>query len=459
MINGTLYYGASDSNFYARTFNGTSFGAQTPVNTHDLLVSLASWHTDVPNITSMFYDDSNGRLFYTLSGQTSLFYRGFTPENNVVAALRSTATTGVAGINFAQAAGAFLAGGKLYVADRVTGSLTRIDWANGAPVAGTATVVSSPALDGGDWRARGLFLYAPAGGAPPPNQPPVADIDVQCTGLACSFDGAGSSDPDGGIVSWAWNFGDGSTGSGATTSHTYAAGGTYQAQLTVTDNDGVTDSVTQQVTVSEPSTPVSFVGAAGSNGNSTSRQVTVPGGVTAGDGMLLFGTVAGATATMADPAGWTLVRTVVDTGVTTKLWQRVATAAEPGTVTVTLSALAKSDVTLLAYRGTAASGAVAAHAGIAETATTAAHVTPQLTVASPAWIVSYWADNSSATTAWTTPGGETLRRTACGTGGGRICALATDSGGPSPAGTHGGTSATASSASGKATMWTVALTD
>ncbi len=453
MINGTVYYGHSDSNFYARTFNGTTFGAQTAVNTHDLLVPLASWHADVPNITAMFYDDSLGRLYYSLSGQTGLFYRGFTPENNVVTTLRNTVT----GFDFSQAAGTFLAGGKLYVANRTNGSLTRIDWAGGAPVAGTAVVVSSPALDGGDWRSRAMFLFAPAGGPPPPNQPPDAVMSVNCTGLTCTFNGSGSSDPDGGVVSWAWDFGDATSGSGASVSHTYPAGGTYPAQLTVTDNDNATDSASQPVTVSEPSTPVSFVGAAGSNGNSTSRQVTVPAGVTTGDGLVLVGTVAGATATMADPAGWTLLRTVTGNGITTKLWQRVATAGEPSTVTVTLSSIAKADVTLHAYRGTAAAGPVAAHAGVAETATTASHVTPQLAVASPSWIVSYWADNSSATTAWTTPAGETLRRTACGTGGGRICVLGTDR--TAPAGTQGGVTATADSASVKATMLTVVLSD
>ncbi len=452
MINGRVYYGSTDSNFYYRTFNGTTFGPQTIVNTHDLLVQLASWHSDVPNITSMFYDDSNGRLYYTLAGSASLFHRGFTPESNVVSTLRTTAST--PGFNFSNAAGAFMAGGRLYLADRVTGLLTSYAWANGAPVAGTGE-----AEGGADWRARAMFLFAPAGGAPPPNQDPTAVAQINCTGLSCNYSGTGSSDPDGGIVSWAWNFGDGGTATGATTTHAYAAGGTYNVQLTVTDNDGATDSVTQQVTVAAPSTPVSFVGAANTNINATTVQVTRPAGVTAGDGMLLFGTVASGTATMSDPAGWTPVRTVQASGITTRLWQRVAGASEPTTVTTTLSALVKSDLTLLAYRGTAAGAVVAAHNGVAETATTGAHVTPSLTTASPAWIVSHWADNTSATTVWTAPGGQTVRVTGCGTGGGHICSISTDGGAPAAPGNQGGLTATADSANVKATMWTVALTD
>jgi PKD repeat protein len=81
------------------------------------------------------------------------------------------------------------------------------------------------------------------------NQSPVASFTYSCTDLSCTFDGSGSYDPDGSIASYAWDFGDGSTGSGATTSHTYAADGTYTVVLTVTDNEGAAGTDTQDVTV------------------------------------------------------------------------------------------------------------------------------------------------------------------------------------------------------------------
>lgn len=84
------------------------------------------------------------------------------------------------------------------------------------------------------------------------NTPPTASFSYGCADLACSFDGSGSSDSDGSIVSHAWAFGDGATGSGATASHTYAAGGTYSVTLTVTDDDGATDTETKSVTVTAP---------------------------------------------------------------------------------------------------------------------------------------------------------------------------------------------------------------
>jgi PKD repeat protein len=82
------------------------------------------------------------------------------------------------------------------------------------------------------------------------NDPPSASFDATCADLTCDFDASGSSDPDGSIASYDWDFGDGNTATGATTSHTYDAGGTYAVTLTVTDDDGATDSSSQDVTVS-----------------------------------------------------------------------------------------------------------------------------------------------------------------------------------------------------------------
>ncbi|HUF30922.1 MAG TPA: PKD domain-containing protein, partial [Gemmatimonadaceae bacterium] len=96
-------------------------------------------------------------------------------------------------------------------------------------------------------------LVSDGSGGGDTNSPPTASFTHACTDLACDFDGTGSSDSDGTIASYAWDFGDGTTGSGATASHTYASGGTYSVVLTVTDDDGATGSQTQSVSVSSSS--------------------------------------------------------------------------------------------------------------------------------------------------------------------------------------------------------------
>jgi PKD repeat protein len=101
------------------------------------------------------------------------------------------------------------------------------------------------------------------------NAPPVASLTFAALGLTCSFDGSGSSDPDGTITSYAWNFGDGTTGSGPTVSHTYATAGTYPITLTVTDNGGATGIQSKSLTVIQPSMHVGDLDRAVTNQRST----------------------------------------------------------------------------------------------------------------------------------------------------------------------------------------------
>ena len=84
---------------------------------------------------------------------------------------------------------------------------------------------------------------------PGPNLPPEAVVSVDCLGVRCSFDAAGSSDPDGTISSYRWIFGDGTSGTGRVAEHIYQSDGSFDVMLTVTDNRGDTATAARSVEV------------------------------------------------------------------------------------------------------------------------------------------------------------------------------------------------------------------
>ena len=128
----------------------------------------------------------------------------------------------------------------------------------GDPAAAPATVhaavvnnASLGTLTGVGTGSPNRLLYSRFG-APPVDAPPSAGFTFSCVLLICTFDGSGSID-DHGISSYAWNFGDSQSGSGATISHTYASGGTFTVVLTVADTVGQTDNESHSVTVTASS--------------------------------------------------------------------------------------------------------------------------------------------------------------------------------------------------------------
>ncbi len=79
--------------------------------------------------------------------------------------------------------------------------------------------------------------------------PIVTVFSVETNDLTVNVDASGSYDPDGTIVAYAWDFGDGYTASGVTASHTYMVMGSYVITLTTLDNDGLTNSTSLTVSV------------------------------------------------------------------------------------------------------------------------------------------------------------------------------------------------------------------
>ncbi len=526
MANGTLFTGHSDGTWVRRTFSGGTFGPGTAVDTWSNDIGA-----DMNSMTGVFFDAGLRRVYYTVSGSSSLFWRYFNPESAVFSSQRYTATGAVAALNPSRVRGMFVSEGTLYFGDSTAGALFKMAFTAGAP-SGTATLADSTT----DWRARALFMsdgaqpnvppvaaftqtctvnvctfdgatstdsdgsvaaYAwdfgdgetgtgsspehtyRSGGtfnvtltvtddrvgshaishdvvvADPPNVAPSAAASGACTLLDCTFDGGSSFDSDGDIVSYEWNFDDGTTGTGPVPTHSYTAGGVYDVTLTVTDDDGATDEATIQVEAIAPTAAALFRASATANSNSAAASVVVPAAVQAGDQLLLFIT-ANLNTTVSTPAGWTLLGTRQDgtPDLTSWVFTRTAAANTAGsTVTGTLGATGKSARVLVAYSN-AAPPTTALSSVMGASSTSLA--TPATTVTyTGAAVVSAWADKSAGNTGWTLPATVTSRASSLGSGTGQVTAAVAETN--APAGAWPGATANSSVAGTKGIGWTVVM--
>ncbi|HWR27556.1 MAG TPA: PKD domain-containing protein, partial [Candidatus Thermoplasmatota archaeon] len=94
------------------------------------------------------------------------------------------------------------------------------------------------------------------------NQPPVADFSYSpekpVVGQMVTFDASHSHDPDGDIVSYVWDFGDETAGTGMTADHVYSGPGSYDVSLTVMDRESLEDTLIKQIEVSDVVVEINF---------------------------------------------------------------------------------------------------------------------------------------------------------------------------------------------------------
>lgn len=220
-----------------------------------------------------------------------------------------------------------------------------------------------------------------------PNQAPTASFTPTMDHLALTADASASRDTDGSVSSYAWDFGDGSTATGATAAHTYAAPGDYTVRLTVTDNDGLTGTTTRTVTASArpnqapvaafTSTTDFLALAVDATGSSDADGTVALYAWDFGDGTT--GSGATATHTYASAGTFTVALTVTDdagaTATTSRAVTVVANRAPTAAFTTTVADLrvtadgsgsADPDGTVASYAwdfgdGTTGSGATATH--------------------------------------------------------------------------------------------------
>ncbi len=168
-LDGKLYTGWANGKLYVRDFDGSSTGPATEINLNGLQTPPVSVFTipgstqRIPGMTShlldmtgMFY--RQGRIYYTVAGDSRLFYRYFTPESQILGANIFVASTGD-GVSWTKVRGMTMASGFLVYAT-AEGKLWRVAF-NGKPV-GQVTQIGGQSIDGMDWASRGFFSFGPA---------------------------------------------------------------------------------------------------------------------------------------------------------------------------------------------------------------------------------------------------------------------------------------------------------
>jgi len=223
----------------------TSFGINTTVNIMDISdlanpVVLPPWRGPEKSIDhngftkgDRYYMSAyrSGLMVLDVSDPTSISLEGNFDTFPVPAA-------NTAEFNGAWGAYPYLPSGNILLSDFEIGLFVLKDNTNPTGYEASPYVASCP---------------TPSGGG---NADPMASFTNECTELVCSFNSSASSDNDGNIASYAWDFGDDNVSTEASPSNTYAADGTYVVALTVTDNEGATNTSNVSVTVAKSITAI-----------------------------------------------------------------------------------------------------------------------------------------------------------------------------------------------------------
>lgn len=165
LIGGKLFYGKSDGMLYSRPYDGSTFGAEQTVNPYsdpkwDNVIDAGrgingtitlkgvqpDFYAQLPNVTAMAFSSATERLYYTLAGDPTLYWRAFSPDSGVIYPIAQPVT----GVSMADTSGMFIDGSTLWFANGSSGTLSSVGLtANG--FGGSPVDVSGPGIDGVNW--------------------------------------------------------------------------------------------------------------------------------------------------------------------------------------------------------------------------------------------------------------------------------------------------------------------
>jgi hypothetical protein len=173
-LGGAFFYGSTDGKFYARSYDGNTLGSPASVS----LNGLTDDNFPLASLGGMYFDHNLGRIYYTVEGDNTWYYRYFTPESSTVGAVTFTAPVSNV-VPWADVRGMDRIDDQLYYG-LTDGGLYRVAIAGNMPIDGTVVQLSGPGFDGRDWSDSTLaFLSDGQLFNPMPNR---AEFDFSSTG-------------------------------------------------------------------------------------------------------------------------------------------------------------------------------------------------------------------------------------------------------------------------------------
>jgi hypothetical protein len=194
--------------------------------------------------------------------------------------------------------------------------------------------------------------------------------------------------------------------------------------LTVTDNAGLTTTLTNQVMVGTLPLPTPLVGSDAVSVNAADYTGTISPDAQVNDVAFAMLSISDIAPSVTAPEGWELLDDQQTISLRTRVYWKVVGPGDIGSAhTFTSTTQKKGDLTIAVFRGVNTESPVLAYLTSTETENRGSHYAPELAFAGPATVMHYWADRNAVTSRITAPAGKVTLETSIGTGSGKVAAV------------------------------------